>query len=91
MMRERRKEMHSGDFFEKPLPERLVYQEVFLEARLNQVKGVKDAVDKLYAVLDDQQKKSADDGNGHGMWYQLRQGSWLALDDAVIGLEPCIP
>jgi hypothetical protein len=61
MMREHMKEMQDGEFFKKPLPERLTYQEVHLEARLEQIKQVKDAVEKLYTVLSDDQKKSADE------------------------------
>jgi hypothetical protein len=73
MHREMMKEMHDGDFFDKPLPDRLVIQETHLEARLQQVKNVKEEVEKLYAVLDDDQKKSADEimlpmmGMGCGM------------------------
>ena len=67
------KEMDDGDFFKKPLPERLVFQETHLESRLQQVKDVKEDVEKLYAVLDEDQKKSADEimlpmmGMGCGM------------------------
>ncbi len=73
MHREMMKEMHDGDFFDKPLPDRLVIRETQLEARLQQVKNVKEEVEKLYAVLDDDQKKSADEimlpmmGMGCGM------------------------
>ena len=73
MMREHMKEMHDGEFFKKPLPERLTYQEVHMEARLEQIKQVKAAVEQLYAVLTDDQKKSADEivlpmmGMGGGM------------------------
>lgn len=73
MMRSAMQEMHDGDFFDKPLPERLQFQETHMEARLEQIKAVREAVDKLYAVLDDTQKKAADDivlptmGMGMGM------------------------
>jgi Spy/CpxP family protein refolding chaperone len=73
MHREMMKEMHDGDFFKKPLPDRLVIRETHLETRLQQVKNVKEEVEKLYAVLDDGQKKSADEimlpmmGMGCGM------------------------
>jgi hypothetical protein len=78
MMRSMMKEMHSGDFFKKPLPERLQIQETHMEARLEQIKSVKAAVDKLYAMLDQDQKKAADDivlpmmgmGMGRGMMFQ---------------------
>lgn len=61
LMRGMVKEFHEGDFLEKPLPERLAYQQTHLEARLGQVKSVRAAVDKLYAILSDEQKKSADE------------------------------
>ena len=73
MMRSRMEERRSGDFFKKPLPERLAYQQTHLEARLEQVKSVSEAVDQLYAVLDTSQKKAADEivlpmmGMGGGM------------------------
>lgn len=73
MMRDRMEEMHSGKFFEKPLPDRLAIQETHLESRLQQVKDVRAALDKLYAVLDNDQKKTADEivlpmmGMGMGM------------------------
>jgi hypothetical protein len=82
MMRSMMKDMRSGDFFKKPLPERLQIQQTHLEARLEQVKSVKAAVDKLYAMLDEDQKKAADDivlpmmgmgmgrGMGRGMMFQ---------------------
>ena len=49
-----------GDI-DKSLPERLAYHETHLAARLEQVKAVSAAVDKLYSALDDEQKKSADE------------------------------
>ena len=61
MMREMMKEMHDGEFFKKPLPDRLVLHETHMEARLEQIKAVREAVDKLYVVLDDTQKKAADE------------------------------
>ena len=75
LMREMKKDVRSGDFFEMPLPERLTVQQTHMEARLEQIKSVKAAVDKLYALLDDDQKKTADDivlpsmgmGMGRGM------------------------
>jgi hypothetical protein len=75
MMRSMMKDMRSGDFLKAPLPERLQIQQTRLEARLEQVKSVKAAVEKLYAILNDDQKKAADDivlpmmgmGMGRGM------------------------
>ena len=75
MMRDMMKDMRGGDFFKKPLPERLTIQQTHMEARLEQIKTVKAAVDTLYAMLDENQKKTADDivlpsmgmGMGRGM------------------------
>jgi hypothetical protein len=82
MMRGMMKEMHSGDFFKKRLPERLTIQQTHMEARLDQIKTVKAAVDKLYAMLDEDQKKVADDivlpmmgmGMGRGMGPGMMRG-----------------
>lgn len=77
MHREMMKEMHGGDLFGKSLPDRLIFQETHLETRLQQVKDVREDVEILYAVLDDEQKQSADEvvlpmmgmgcGRGRGM------------------------
>jgi hypothetical protein len=61
LMIETHKEMRDGSFFDKPLPERLQIQQSHMEARLEQIKSVREAVDKLYGLLDDNQKKAADD------------------------------
>lgn len=82
MMRGMMKEMQSGDFFKKSLPERLSIQQTHMEARLEQIKTVKAAVDKLYAILDEDQKKVADDivlpmmgmGMGRGMGAGMMRG-----------------
>lgn len=55
------KEFHDGEFLKKTLPERLAYQQTHLEARLEQIKTVRVAVEKLYAKLSDEQKQAADD------------------------------
>ena len=78
MMRETMKEIQDGSFLKMPLPERLQYQQTHMEARVEELKSVREAVDKLYAVLDESQKKSADDivlpmmgmGMGRGMMFQ---------------------
>jgi LTXXQ motif family protein len=59
MMREHMEEMRSGEFTKKPLPERLEQQETHLAAHLEQIKAIREAVSKLYAVLDDKQKEEA--------------------------------
>ena len=78
MMRTMMQEVQDGSFFKKPLPERLQYQETHLEARLEQVKRIEESVGKLYAVLDEPQKKAADEivlpmmgmGMGRGMMFR---------------------
>lgn len=72
MMRSMMEDMHSGAFFKKPLPERITIHLTVMEARVEEMKGMAAAVDKLYAVLDDTQKKLADEtvpmmGMGPGM------------------------
>jgi hypothetical protein len=75
MMRKMMEDMRSGEMWKKPLPDRLTLQETHLAARLEQIRSVKGAVDKLYAVLADDQRKVADDivlpmmgmGMGRGM------------------------
>jgi LTXXQ motif family protein len=61
MMHSMMEDMHDGKYFEKPLPERLTIMETHMEARLEQTRAVREALDKLYAVLDDDQKKTADE------------------------------
>lgn len=61
MMRGMMEDYQSGEFLKKPLPDRLTEQEARMEARLEEVRTVKAAVEKLYAVLDDEQKKTADE------------------------------
>jgi LTXXQ motif family protein len=76
MMRSMMEGMHDGDYFDKPLPERLTIMETQMEAMLEQIRSVHGALDKLYAVLDDDQKKAADEvvlpvmGMGMGMMNQ---------------------
>ena len=54
-------EFQDGGFLKKPLPERLAYQQTHLEARLEEVKAVRSATEKLYAKLSDEQKQTADE------------------------------
>lgn len=61
MMASTMEEMQSGAFFDKSLPDRLTLQETHMEARLEEIRTVKAATEKLYAVLSDDQKKVADD------------------------------
>jgi len=75
MMLSMMKDLQDGSFFKKPLPERLQYQETMMGARVEDIKSVRSAVDKLYSQLDDTQKKAADEivlpmmgmGMGRGM------------------------
>lgn len=75
MMSSMMKEMQDDSFFKKPLPERLQYQQTMMEARVENIKSVRGALDKLYTQLDDTQKKAADEivlpmmgmGMGRGM------------------------
>lgn len=59
MMRQHMEEMRSGEVAKKPLPERLEQQETHLAAHLEQIKAMREALGKLYAVLDDKQKEEA--------------------------------
>ncbi len=48
-------------FWDRPLPDRLAFQQVHMEARLDEIKMIGEAVDKFYAVLSDEQKEIADE------------------------------
>ena len=61
LMRSMHAEFDGGDFLKKALPERLTFQITHLEARVEQAKVIKAAVEKLYATLDDTQKQAADE------------------------------
>lgn len=61
MMRSMMEQMHDGAFLKKPLPDRLAIHETHMETRLQQIKAVRESVQKLYEVLDDKQKTSADE------------------------------
>lgn len=61
LTRSMRDEMADNDYLAKPLPERLAEHEHFMQARLEQIKEVRAAVDAMYAMLDATQKKSAND------------------------------
>ena len=73
MMRSMMEDMHDGDYSKIPLPERLTTIETFMEARVEQIRSIREALEALYAVLDDDQKKTADEvilpaiGMGPGM------------------------
>lgn len=59
-MRSMMEDIHGGDYFDKPLPERLTIMETHMDARLEQTRAIRKALDDLYAVLDDDQKQEAD-------------------------------
>jgi len=61
LMRSMMDEIADDDYLAKPLPERLAEHEDFMQARLKQLKEVRAAVDAMYGVLDDTQKKAAND------------------------------
>lgn len=61
LMQSMMEQMHDGDYLKMPLPERLTIRESHMEAQLEQIKELKAAAEKLYAVLDDEQKKAADE------------------------------
>lgn len=73
MMRSMMKDFQSGEFLKKPLPDRLQLQETHMEARLEEIRSVREAADSLYVVLSDEQKVVADEivlptmGMGMGM------------------------
>jgi len=50
----------SGDLAKMPLPDRLKFQRGHMEAMLKEIDDVSGALDKLYAALTDDQKKTAD-------------------------------
>lgn len=59
-MMERMKSVHAGDQNATTLPQRLDIQEQFMTVRLDEIKQLKSALNDLYAVLSDDQKKEAD-------------------------------
>lgn len=61
MMRSMMTDMQDGKFFKKPLPERLTLRLTHMESRVEQIKSLQASVGKLYAALDDSQKKVADE------------------------------
>jgi hypothetical protein len=58
---ERMQSIFGGSERGKTLPERVEAQELFMTVRLDEIKSIKSAVNKLYAALSDEQKKDADD------------------------------
>jgi hypothetical protein len=58
---ERMKASFAGEEKAKTLPERIEIQEQFIAARLEELRQVKTSLRNLYAVLNDEQKKEADD------------------------------
>jgi hypothetical protein len=61
LMQSMMEQMHEGNYLEMPLPERLGLHESHMEGRLQQIKALRASVATLYAVLDDEQKKAADE------------------------------
>lgn len=73
LMRSMMERMTDDDYAGKSLPERLGEHESLMQARLEQIKEMQAAVEALYGVLDETQKKAADEivipamGMGMGM------------------------
>lgn len=78
LMRSMMEGLSDDDYADKTLPERLSEHEGFMQARLEQIKEMRAAVETLYGVLDDTQKKAANDivipamGMGMGMGPMMR-------------------
>lgn len=53
--------LQAGDFGNKPLPEQMGLMETTMQARLDQLSRLKEAVGTFYASLDEKQKVTADD------------------------------
>lgn len=54
------RQLQDGTYLKSALPARLEFQEKHMSAQLEEIKKVKAAVETLYDVLDDDQKKAAD-------------------------------
>ncbi|MXN63849.1 hypothetical protein GR183_02940 [Stappia sp. GBMRC 2046] len=61
MMRSMMQDIRDGKLDKMTLPDLLTLRETHMEARLEQIKAIKGAVDSLYAVLNENQKKIADE------------------------------
>jgi hypothetical protein len=68
--------VHDNDFWEGPLPDRLAFQQAHMEARLEEIKATGQAVEKFYAVLNDDQKKVADEIVLPTMGMGMMMGPW---------------
>jgi hypothetical protein len=72
---DRMKTLFTGEAKARTLPERLDAQEQFLSVRVDEIKQIKGALNALYAVLSEEQKKEADDivlpmaGMGGPSWW----------------------
>ncbi|KGF68013.1 hypothetical protein LL06_19050 [Hoeflea sp. BAL378] len=80
LMRSMMERFSDDDAANQTLPERLSEHESFMQARLEQIKEMRAAVEALYAVLDETQKKAANEivmpamgmGMGMGMGPMMR-------------------
>ena len=78
LMQSMMEEFSGDEYVKKTLPERLSDHEDFMQARLEQIKEMRVAVEELYDVLDDTQKNAANDimmpamGMGMGMGMMMR-------------------
>ncbi|WP_223385715.1 Spy/CpxP family protein refolding chaperone [Oricola cellulosilytica] len=60
-MRDMFRQLQDGTYLKSGLPARLEFQEKHMSAQLEEIKKVRVSVETLYAVLDDDQKKAADE------------------------------
>lgn len=67
---------HDGDFWNRPLPDRLSFQQAHMETRLEEMKAVGATVERFYAVLSDEQKEVADDIVMPTMGMGMMMGPW---------------
>ena len=82
LMQSMMERMWGDGYADTPLPQRLKEHEGFMTARLAQIQDMRAAVEALYAVLDEDQKKSADEimmpAMGMGMGMGMAMGSQMA-------------
>jgi hypothetical protein len=71
-----RQQAQDGDFLKMSLPDRIAFQASHMETRLQEIKAIQGAVDKLYAVLDPEQKKVADEIVLPAMGMGMRGGEY---------------
>lgn len=68
--------MHGDDFWKQPLPDRQVFPQSHLEARLDEFNATSGVVETFYAALSDDQKKIADEIILPTMGMGMMIGAW---------------